>query len=217
MFRIIILISIIVMFHGSIAYGQNNQTGQDEKIDKTMLMVEGTNNFSIIQLYIGGLAVVLPLVATIGVYWHQQRKNKLELIHHSRDSIQNELQSNKKELEVNEDTISYVIDHNNKELKIEFTNSYLDTTAFDGIVGAGFVYFNVALQYEITMLYGRIKKHNELLTYIDHFEDLFFLNGKNSERKKQWGKAVLRYHESLTSLDSEIQERIKIVEKALPG
>ncbi len=83
-------------------------------------------------------------------------------------------------------------------------------------MGLGFVYFNVDIQYEITMLYGRIKKHNELLTYIDHYEDLFFLNGKNSERKKQWGKAVLRYHESLSSLNSEIQERIKIVRKGLP-
>jgi hypothetical protein len=55
------------------------------------------------------------------------------------------------------------------------------------------------------MLYGRIKNHNEMLTYIDHYQDLFFLiKGNSEESKHQWFDQILRYDVHLTSIEKEI-------------
>ena len=189
-------------------------------ISKTLIMDISTmdtlsflsNLFSAnwIQNFLG----VIAIISSIGVYWHEQSKSRRETIIRSCKAVLMEIQENKNLVAQQANKIEYPnnrdnlnnLNNNTVPQKIIYTNAYLDTAAFDSLTNAGsFTHLSSKTQFELTMLYGRIKNHNEMLTYIDHYQDIFFLiKGNSEESKYQWFDHILRYDVHLTDIEKEI-------------
>jgi hypothetical protein len=165
---------------------------------------QGTLLYS--QLEVIGTIVSIAIAAVF--YFHQQAKQRQEAIQRSSGSILREIDENKKLLENQEyEKISYPIQDKSKNQNIvKYTNVYLDSEGYQSILHSGFfTYFSSNTQHKLTLLYGRIRSHNELITYTDHLQDLFFMNNDYSkESLDKWYKQIERYDLILTKWEEEI-------------
>jgi hypothetical protein len=67
----------------------------------------------------------------------------------------------------------------------------------------------------LTMLYARIRIRNEFLTYMTHYEDLFFLTDDSNARFESWYKKIEKYDLQVTSWEDDIVRRLDKVQKQL--
>ena len=95
--------------------------------------------------------------------------------------------------------------------EVNYTNAYLELDAYESGLHSGFItHLSTNSQHVLTAVYSRIRSRNELITYIDRFQDLFFLSDDTKQRLDRWYKAVERYDLLLTRWEQEI---IKLLEE----
>jgi hypothetical protein len=158
-----------------------------------------------LQVFFAVAAIALTLV----LYAHQQSKERKEAVKRSCGAILREIEENKKLLESKEyEKIEYNIQDQltGPNNIVKYTNAYLDSEAYKSILHSGFfTFFDVYTQHKLTLLYERIHGRNELISYVDHFQDLYFLYNDNSKANlDKWYKKVERYDILLTKWEEEI-------------
>lgn len=101
--------------------------------------------------------------------------------------------------------------------QVSYTNAYLDLDGYQSVVHSGsFTQFKAKTQHKLTLLYGRIRYRNELITYRDHFQDMFFIHDDGSKvRLDRWYKEVERYDILITKWESEIILLLNEVEEIM--
>lgn len=158
-----------------------------------------------------GLLSVLAIIVTVGVYMHEQNKLRKETIIRSCDSILREIQENVESLTAAKyEKITYTASkdiNSTEEQVVNYTNVYLDSDAYDSVRFSGsFTHFSSETQHTLTMLYGRIRKRNEMITYAEHLEDTFFMDSRDDEkeRKEKWFKTVTKHDMLITRYESEV-------------
>ena len=76
---------------------------------------------------------------------------------------------------------------------------------YDSIVQSGLIkHLQIEMQSRLNMLYSRIRSRNKLITYTEHFEDLFFLYDESKDRLNAWYKKIEKYDILLTWWENEI-------------
>jgi len=169
------------------------------------------------QNWFQGLLSVLAVIVTIVVYMHEQSKIRKETLKRSCDALQREIKENKVTLTTGEyKNVNYAL---NDDQYVNYTNAYLDKDAYESVLFSGsFSFFTAITQHKLTMLYGRIKSYNETITYIDHFQDFFFMyddvdnTNQSKKRLEKWYKDVSRYDLLLTKYEKEIRQLLDEVE-----
>jgi hypothetical protein len=160
-----------------------------------------------IEVILAALSVYLAISLPLYQQAKGERKNRKEAY----TALIREIEENKSIL--NDDKKYEKIKYNiTKELKskkicIEYTNAYLDIEAFQSIIYSGyFTKLDSETQHNLTHLYDRLKSHNEIIAYIDHYQDLFFIFNDNSDANmKKWYNNIERYDSLLTDLEKEIK------------
>jgi hypothetical protein len=178
--------------------------------DKNPIVVKETLSPTLVAL---GVAAI---IAAIVIYFVQQANEKRETIRRSTESILKEITDNKKAFSKIHQRVGYVIgQHEGNQKEVNYLNAYLESEAYQSIIGSGFfTHFCIDTQHTLTMLFSRIKTRNELISYLDHFEDEFFLYHENSEETlKKWYKKVEKYDRLLTEWEQEIVELLPVVER----
>jgi hypothetical protein len=194
--------------------------------DNTSQVNQSTNLISdtgwLVQIlsekYIGWWQVAVA-VASIGLtvyfYFHQQKKERKEAIKRSSEAILQEMEGTNRALNSEEyEKIEYRIQNGPKgQCEVKYTNVYLDNEAYESVLYSGFfTFFSANTQHKLTLLYGRIKSHNELISYVDHFQDLYFMNHDNTkENVDKWYQNVQRYDILLTKWEEEMTQLLEEV------
>ena len=212
-----LIISVISFSAMNFAFSTESEivVEEDPQLSTIIDLLENSTSIFFQRMLIAMSLTAISIVATISLYWYKEKKDQKQAIERSKRAIKKEIEENKIGLQDEKFLISYLKKYQNKnDLHVNFSNYYFDTTAFDSIVHSGyFVRIDENMQHDFTSLYHRIKKHNDVIDHLDEYEDNFFLNGKNKERKVQWGKAVMKYHKYLTELDLEIKNMIIEIDK----
>jgi len=156
------------------------------------------------------------------LYWRQQRNERNGILKRSQQTILRELKENEEAITKRYTHESYTITRVDKitkivsKIEINYTNAYLDSDAYASILNTGsFTHLPLETQHKLSMLYGRIRAHNELITYVDRFQDSFLLYDKSPARIEKWYKAVERYDITLTHWEKEILDHFEEVKKLL--
>jgi hypothetical protein len=64
-----------------------------------------------------------------------------------------------------------------------YTNAYLESDAYESGLHSGFItHLSTHTQHILTSLYSRVRSRNELIVYIERFEDMFFLYDDSIQR-----------------------------------
>jgi hypothetical protein len=189
--------------------------------------------YALLQSVIGAVGVVAGAGIALYLYWREQKETKLDTISRSCQTILWELADNKKALTGDKhQKISYHIaksadenaEHKNETLVL-YTNAYLHDEAYRTLINSGsFSYFDPDTQYTLVSLYGRIKSHNELLTYTDELQDRILITGAyhggDTDIIDAKGERLLfslreRYDLALTKWEKEITGFILEAEKRI--
>lgn len=164
-----------------------------------------------IYVYLSAVAIV----AMILLYFYQRWSTRRDSCH----AIMSEIDENKYVLTSNYyQRITYKSGRNtSKQQQVRYTNAYLDLDGYQSVVHSGvFTQFKADTQHKLTLLYGRIRNRNELITYRDHFQDMFFIHDDGSkERLDRWYKEVERYDFLITKLESQIMVLLNVVEEIM--
>jgi hypothetical protein len=189
--------------------------------------------YALLQTVIGVLGVIAGVGIALYVYWREQKETKLDTISRSCQAILWELADNKKALSRDEhQKISYHIGkpadekaEHNYETHVLYTNAYLYDEAYRTLINSGsFSYFEPDTQYTLVSLYGRIKSHNELLTYTDQLQDRILIagayhGGQTDNIDTRWEQLLFslreRYDLALTKWEKEINGFILEAEKRI--
>ena len=108
------------------------------------------------------------------------------------------------------DLVHFTYSDEPQEKEIRFLRYYLDAEAYKSVLTSGsFTHFHYNFQYELTNIYNRIKFHNDLLSYRNRFEDIFFLYDESPKRVEKWWRKVRRYDTMLTNLEQDLIVRLK--------
>jgi hypothetical protein len=163
---------------------------------------------------------VAAVIATVAVYWREQSKIRNETIKRSCDALLHEIEINQQTIVSDKyEHITYTLEKNpaGKQISVNFTNAFLDIDAYQSILFSGsFTHFTVDTQYRLTMLYSRIRNHNDVLSYTDHFQDLFFLHeNETKETLDKWFSSVSRYDLLITRWENEILQFFEEVKPLL--
>jgi hypothetical protein len=155
------------------------------------------------------IIAVASILLTVIFYFHQQSTSKKEAIKRSCGAIIKEIEENKKILGSNEyEKISYKTNSQPtiQNSIIKYTNAYLDSEAYKSVLYSGFfTFFSAKTQHKLTLLYGRVHSRNDLLSYVHHFKDLYFLHNRDPKSNlDDWYKKVERYDILLTRWEKEI-------------
>jgi hypothetical protein len=116
------------------------------------------------------------------------------------DKKQNKILYKIKKIDNEQDAIN-TSDH----FQISYSNIHLDTDAYDSILYSGyFTQLSVDAQHKFTMMYGRIKAHNDTISYLDRLEDKYIYNELDWQKKLY--SAVEHYDIFLTNVEKSIIE-----------
>jgi len=147
---------------------------------------------------------IAAIAVAMFLYYYQRWRERTDSCH----AIMREIDENKDVLTSSDyRRITYKTRHNTIEIShIRYTNAYLDLDGYQSVVHSGFfTQFEADTQHKLTLLYGRIRTRNELITYRDHFQDMFFLHNDGSkESLDRWYREVERYDIFITKLESQI-------------
>lgn len=142
------------------------------------------------SFYLFILALITTVAAVIGIFavklfdTNRQRRQTYEAL----SSILRELKENKKALTgtVHEHIVYYTEGNFEDRIQVSYTNAYLELESYESVHHSGLIaHTEIDTQQCLTMLYSRIRSRNELLTYVDRYEDLFFLTDESEDRKKR--------------------------------
>lgn len=152
---------------------------------------------------------VAGIIAAIGLYFLDQKLEKRNNLLRSTETILKELKDNKYYLSSDRhEHIKYIIrdTKENKNNVVDYTNAYLEIDAYESVLTSGLLtHFSVSTQHHLILLYSRIRSRNNLITYIDKFEDHFFLNDDSVDRREKWYKKVQKYDIIITEWEKEIK------------
>ena len=160
-----------------------------------------------VEIILAALSVYLAISLPLYQQAKGERRNRKEAY----TALIREIEENKNILEdhTKYEKIKYDVslDIQSKNICIEYTNAYLDIEAFQSIIYSGyFTKLDSETQHNLTHLYDRIKSHNETITYVDHYQDLFFIfNDTSDANMKKWYNNIERYDNMLTALEKEIK------------
>ena len=186
----------------SVTDSNTNETNEQEKSRS------GTDQGTLLYSQLEVIGTIVSIAVAAVFYFHQQAKQRKEAIQRSSEAILQEIKENKRLLENKEyEKINYTIQgKSNGQNIVKYTNVYLDIEGYQSILHSGFfTYFSSKTQHKLTLLYGRIRSHNELISYTDHLQDLFFMNNDYSkESLDKWYQKVERYDLILTKWEEEI-------------
>ena len=212
-FRIFFFISIILANSSSYAeavddslplqISDNNTADTEDTRRITNDSIFAKPEFAI--ALISTVVSVITIAVSIGLYWHQQASNRKNIIKNACETISRELEENRTSLETR-NHIKYTIDEGATEAqRVDYTNARLDTDAYESVLHSGlFTNFKKETQHELSMLYGRIKARNEMIVYLNKFQDEFYLDDSSDHRKSAWYEARKRYDLILTEWQDEI-------------
>jgi hypothetical protein len=158
------------------------------------------------------LSIVIPVIAAIFLFWLQQRLERRDQMRRSSDAVLKEIEETRDALvSEQEKRIRYNIvklseSKNNIKGHVDYRNIYLNTDAYDSILHSGlFTNFSVETQHTLSKLYSRIRSHDDLITYLQHFRDAFLINNVTTEDKeKRWKGESQPYELTLTEWEKEI-------------
>jgi hypothetical protein len=184
---------------------ETNETNNQER---------GSDADQVFWAQLGVIVAIISVILSVGLavilYLHQQNKQRSESIRRSSEAIVQEMEATKRALNSEEyEKIQYKIQiSDGGQGTVKYTNAYLDTEAYKSVLHSGFfTFFSANTQHKLTLLYGRIQSHNELISYVDHFQDLYFMNHDNSkENVDEWYQKVQRYDVLLTKWEEEITQ-----------
>ena len=165
---------------------QLNRANNDNK------RVEVEDKWSSWILILSAATIAVAAIATIYTEYKrrfQEVKAEEQTIH----IILSELQENKESLISNfHSRINYTPSNQPDSLKqVNYINAYLELDAYESIINSGLIkYLQIDIQRMLATLYGRIRSRNKLITYMDSFEDLFFLYDESEDRLNKWYKRV---------------------------
>lgn len=186
------------------------------KLDELISVEKEKNNLTILQLYGIPVAVSVPFV----VFLISRYVEKKSVLTRSSNSLQWEINDNLEALEGKKEyqVVMYKTKEHrtSKEVQVRYTNAFLDYEIYDSIISSGeLTHFERKTQYYVTYIYTRIKNHNETLNYTNEFEDRFFMDGEDKEKKKRWDEAIEKYEISLSKWETEILEKIPMALESL--
>jgi hypothetical protein len=170
----------------------------------------------LLQSWLQVALAVAAIVISILVYRHKEVSDRNSILQRSYQTLLMELEENRPALEsgAKHQRITYLLPPggNYGINEVNYTNAFLDIDGFESILYSGNItHFPTETQKRIIMLYERIKKHNEILSWTNQFEDLFFLNGDPNQKLSRWHSEVRRYDIHLTKLEEEIRPLISTV------
>ncbi len=167
------------------------------------------------------LLVILALLGVIVVivgFFIQPKSEKRNSLIRSTAAILRELDENKKSLSndfhehIKYNPKNYIDKSTNtatEQTFVSYTDAYLEIDAYESVLASGlFTHFSEDTQYTLNMVYSRIRRKNELITYRERFEDTFFMNDDSDERKLKWYKKVVKYDILLTGWEKEIKQML---------
>jgi hypothetical protein len=175
-------------------------------IQNTFFPVEDKWSFYILILTL--VTIIVTASAITADSYYKNRRHVQE----ARDIIRlisNELKENKKTLVGSvHHRIMYTTETTKDNKKtINYVNAYLESDAYESILHSGLIkYLPIGTQSRLTMLYSRIRSRNKLITYMEHFEDLFFLYDDSEQRLNQWYHKIEKYDLLLTQWEADIVE-----------
>lgn len=205
-----LLIAIALTTHNIDIYGITEQP--INKQNDLPLQVEERYSVPLVAL------TTLAIIASVALYYYQENRSKKEKIERSRRAILKEVLQNKKALTSNvHDHIAYTTKtRTNGQKIVEYTNAYLEADSYNSVLYSGLLtYFSIPTLHTLTMLYSRIKSRNDLLTYMDHLEDMFFLYDDAQVRLDTWNQKIQKYDVLISSWESEIIELLNEAELLL--
>ena len=167
-----------------------------------------------------GVAAPFAISKVIDIYrkFRNSKRSRQVLINEFED-IKQKLNNNNNNDESNNIQNETSIENNlspSKNNMQNFSNSFFITSGYDDLVNAGFILsVDKTAQDYLSQLYYKIKKHNEYLNYLNHFEDNFFINEIDEKRKEMWKNASFKYTEYLENLETDIEDLVNICEITL--
>ena len=171
-------------------------------------------------IYLTIVAIVVGIAVPLVIYIIQQWSEKRGRISRSCDAIIKEIRQNKLVTTGTKyDRIKYRVYDQSHNLiaEVDYVNAFLETDAYQSVLNSGlFTHFCVDTQNSLTSLYARIKSRNELITYMDKYEDLFFLyNAATGQSLDRWYASIEKYDVLMTDWEKEILEWVDEVEDLL--
>lgn len=176
----------------------------------TDLLQQQDTSINLFQSWLQVALAVAAIVISIFIYRHKEVSDRNNLLQRSYKTLLMELEENKPALEpdAKHQRVKYPLPSSKEgDIKeVNYTNAYLDVDAYESILYSGNItHLPPETQKRIIQLYQRIKKHNEVLSWTNQFEDMFFLDGNNTtERLASWHSEVKRYEKNLTKLEMEM-------------
>lgn len=183
----------------------------NKNIDNFISQIDVLNFFLSNPSWLEVILAALSVYLAISLPLYQQAKGESKNRKEAYAALIREIEENKSILEDNKkyEKIKYDLNSEikSKNISIEYTNAYLDIEAFQSIIYSGyFTKLDSETQHNLTHLYDRIKSHNEIITYVDHYQDLFFIfNDSSDANMRKWYNNIERYDNLLTDLEKEIK------------
>ena len=177
------------------------------------------------QLYtaIGPIVTIISIATTVIFYFKKQEDEKNAVKMRTILALTEEINENKNILRskkfrkvvypiANTRNLQYSI----PDSEVRYTDAYLDLEVYQSILQTEFTFLSPKTQRRLSLLYSRIRSRNELLSYTDHFQDLFFtLNEESESSYCRWYKSVERYDITLTIWEQEIARLLDEVENSI--
>ncbi len=209
---------ILALYSYSEAYAESGNNTQLNSSGVTNINSQSTvpveDKWSRYLLIFTALTVAVTVITFLILYGRDKHKDSLESMI-ARELILNELLENKKALltDVHE-RIKYATSDANNIREVNFINAYLEVDAYQSIINSGYLkHLDPFTQIRLNMLYGRINSRNELINYLDRFEDLFFVNDDSDGRKTHFYKKVEKYDLLLTIWENDIIALLEEIER----
>lgn len=148
----------------------------------------------------GNFLALLGIFSTFALYFYTKQKEKRDLKKNAYKTIDWELKDIEESFSKHQ-KVSYITQD---QKNVNYTNAHLYDEAYSSLVNSGsFVQLHANLQYALAELYARIRRRNEVLTYLDELQDDMTQNDE-----KKFFQIVERYDLILTRWEKEIKEII---------
>jgi hypothetical protein len=161
-------------------------------------------------------AGIFGILATIIVYWLQQRNDSLKREKEERDRMRNSYDALRTELEDHRDAFNKDA-HPDDVIKVGENEWYVSralvTDAYDSLLYSGlFSHLKKDTQNDLSNLYLSIRNQNELLEYMRRFRDSFFMDGNYADKEGKWQEKIKPYYEFIAETQRAIIDDLEDIE-----
>jgi hypothetical protein len=164
------------------------------------------------------VAIIAPVITAMYLFWRQQNNIRKDRIRRSCDTILKELDGTTDALIGD---IRYFLGKKSEspiqtQHEIYYTNKILNTDAYDSILYSG-LFSNISsdTQHSLSNLYRSAKQHNEIINYLNQFEDLFLLSGISESKERIYSDKISNYKLQLTVLEREILRYMELTKMSI--